>query len=123
GEFGLQFGWDVANLVQEQCALVSQLEPADFLCDGAGEGALLVAEQLAFEQPCGNRRAVELDEGALPSGTQLMNGAGDQFLARARFASNKHRGIGRGDGFDLFQDPAQSRTLTDNLLEIVVRAD
>src|SRR5258708_23206517 len=102
---------------------MSQFEAAAFLCDGAGEGALLMPEQLTFEEPCGNRRAVELDEGALSPGTQLMNGAGDQFLARARFASNEHGGVGRSDGFDLFQDPTQSRTLTDNLLEIVVRSD
>ena len=39
-----------------------QLEPSDALRDRARERASFVAEKLAFEQPCGNRRAVQLDE-------------------------------------------------------------
>ena len=44
-------------------APVGQLEAADALRDGAGEGAFLVAEELAFEQAGGDGGAVELDEG------------------------------------------------------------
>ena len=40
-----------------------QLEPAALLRDRAGEGAALVAEQLALEQRLGQRRAVDGDEG------------------------------------------------------------
>ena len=67
-QLGLQLQRDVADLVEEQRPLVGQLEAADLLADGAGEGALLVAEQLALQQPRGDGRAVELDEGAVPPG-------------------------------------------------------
>ena len=49
-EFRLQLERNVADLVEEQRAAVGQLEAADLLRDRAGERALLVAEQLAFEQ-------------------------------------------------------------------------
>ena len=40
----------VAHLVEEEAATIGLLEPADTLAIGAGEGPLLVTEQLRFEQ-------------------------------------------------------------------------
>ena len=114
---------DVADLVEEQRPLVGQLEAADLLGDGAGEGALLVAEQLALQQARGDGRAVQLDEGAVPPRAQLVQGAGDEFLARARLAANEHRGVGGGDGLDLLEHPAQGGTVADDLPEVVLGAD
>ena len=55
-------GRDLADLVEEDGAGVGQLEPAQPPLGGAGEGALLVAEQLALEQGVGQRGAVDGDE-------------------------------------------------------------
>jgi hypothetical protein len=52
----------LADLVEQERAAVGLFELAQSAGDGAGEGALLVAEQLRFEQVVGNRRAVEGDE-------------------------------------------------------------
>ena len=52
----------LADLVEEDRALVGRLELADLLLGRAGERALLVAEQLAFQQRLGQRGAVEADE-------------------------------------------------------------
>ena len=49
-QLGLHFQADVADLVEEQRAAVGQLEAADLVAVGVGEGALDVAEQLAFQQ-------------------------------------------------------------------------
>ena len=46
----LQVERQLAHLVEEERALVRQLQAADFARDGAGERALLVAEEFAFEQ-------------------------------------------------------------------------
>ncbi len=54
---------DVANLVQEERAAVRQLHPARLARGRPGEGALLVAEQLALQQRLRQRRAVQLHEG------------------------------------------------------------
>src|SRR5262249_19759801 len=63
-ELGLAALGQLADLVEEQRAAVGQLEAADLLVRGAGEGALLVAEELALEERLGQRRAGEADEGA-----------------------------------------------------------
>src|SRR4030095_15941830 len=66
-ELRLQLQRNVADLVEEERAAVRQLEATEFLRDGAGERALLVPEQLAFEKAGRNGRAVELDERPRPS--------------------------------------------------------
>src|SRR5208283_2205650 len=121
-QLGLQLWGNVADLVEEQRPVVPQLETADLLADGAGEGALLVAEQLALQEPRRDGRAVELDKGALAARAQVVKGTGDEFLARARFATNEHRGARWGDGLDLLEDPAQGVASPDDILEIVLGA-
>jgi len=37
-----------------------QFQPADLAVEGSGERALFVAEQFAFQETCGNRRAIQL---------------------------------------------------------------
>ena len=49
-QLGLRVGRQLADLVEEDGAAVGQLEAADAPGDGAGEGAFLVAEQLALDQ-------------------------------------------------------------------------
>ena len=120
-QLGLQLRGDVADLVEEQRPLVRQLETPDFLADGTGEGTLLVAEQFAFQQSRGDGGAVEFDEGTGRSRTQLVHGPSDEFLARARFATDEHRGAGGGDRLDLLQHPTQGGALADDLPEVVVR--
>ena len=102
---------------------MGQLEAADLLGDGAGEGAFFVAEQLALQQARGDGRTVQLDEGTALPRAQLVQGAGDEFLARARLATNEHGGAGGGDGFDLLEEPAKGNAVPDDLPEVVVGAD
>jgi hypothetical protein len=52
-QLGLQVERQLAHLVEKERALVGQLQTADLARNGAGERALLVAEELAFEQPAG----------------------------------------------------------------------
>src|SRR5579862_4020248 len=84
-ELRLQGGRDVADLVQKEGPAVGELELAGPARDGAGEGALLVAEQLALEQRFGERGRVHRDEGS-----RAVDGAGDHFLARAALAQKQH---------------------------------
>ena len=65
-QLGLQLERQGADLVEEQGAAVRQLEQARLGGDRAGEGALLVAEQLALEQVGRDRGAVDLDERLAP---------------------------------------------------------
>ena len=58
-QLGLRDDRQVADLVEEQRAVVGQFEAAGLAVVRAGEGALLVAEDLGFEQRVGQRRAVD----------------------------------------------------------------
>ena len=74
----------LADLVEEQRAAVGELEDAACGVVGAGERALLVAEQLALEQRLGDRRAVDRDERERRARAELVDRLRDQLLAGAR---------------------------------------
>ena len=61
-QLGLQLQRQVADLVEEDGAVVGELEAALAGGDGAGEGAPFVAEQLALDQRRRQRRAVDADQ-------------------------------------------------------------
>ena len=75
----------------------------------AGEGALFVAEELAFEQTRGDGGAVQLDERSLAPAAEVVDGAGHQFFAGARFSLDQDRGIGGCDNFDPPQNVPKRR--------------
>src|SRR5262249_37926628 len=85
----------VADLVEEQGALIRALEAAGFLLRGARERAALVTEQLALDEVLGNRRAVELDERLPRAPRQAMNRLRHQILARAVLAGEEPLGLRR----------------------------
>jgi hypothetical protein len=74
------------HLVQEDGAAVGELEQARLGLAGVGEGPALLAEELRLEQCFGNRRAVEVDEGPVPSGAGPVHRAGEEALAGAGLA-------------------------------------
>src|SRR5689334_19157010 len=119
----LQLERDFAHLVEEDAAAMRQLEPADALRYGSGEGALFMAEHLAFQQAGRNRRTVQLDESARAALAEVVNGAREQLFAGAGFAVNQHRRIGGSYGLYLLQNGPQGAALADDLLKPAVGAD
>ena len=81
-----------------------------------------MAKQLALQEPRGDGRAVELDKGPLAARAQVVKGTGNEFLARARFAANQHRGACGGDGLDLLEHLPQGVASSDNIPEVVLGA-
>ena len=79
----------------------------------AGEGALLVTEQLGLEQVLRQRAAVDRDEWLMLPVAVEMQRARDQFLAGAAFALDQNRAVGVGDLVDQIV----------NLLHLLARAD
>ena len=57
---------------------------------GAAEGALLVAEQLAFHQQFGKRAAVDIHPGFGAAQRHLVDGARHDLLAGAGLAGDEH---------------------------------
>lgn len=101
----------VAHLVEEQRAAVGGLEPSGLGGEGAGEGPLLVAEQLAFHQRLGQRTAIHGHERPFAPRAQRMHVARDQLLARARLAQDEHVGIAGRDEADALEQGQRARVL------------
>ena len=89
-EFDLRVGRQVADLVEEERALVRLLEAADAPLVGARERAAFVAEQFTLQEVFRNGGAIDRDERRFGARAVLIDGAGDQLLARARFAPDEH---------------------------------
>ncbi len=63
----------------------------------AGEGALLVAEELALDHALRQRRAIDLDDGLCGAPAGVVDGVRHQLLARAALPAQEHRRVARGD--------------------------
>jgi hypothetical protein len=106
----------LANLVEKDRAPAGQLELSDSLGNGAGEGAFLMAEQLAFEETGRDRRTVPLHEGIGSTRAQGVHRASDQLFPCAGLAANQHRRIGRRDHLDLLEHVSQRPAPADDPL-------
>ena len=87
----------LADLIEEQRALGSQLESTQPAGVGPGERPLLVPEQLALQQRLGQGGAVDRDERAIAAGAVVVDQPGCQFLARAGRAGEQDGDGGVGD--------------------------
>ena len=102
---------------------MSQLKAPHSLADRARERPLFMAEKLALQQARGNGCAIRLHESIRFSGAQIVHGASNQFLARARLAIDQHSGVGRRDRLNFSQNKLQSRAVSHDVLEMKLAAD
>src|SRR5690606_40269797 len=84
------------------CSSDLAFEAALVLLDGTGEGAAFVAEELRLQQRFTEGRAVDLDEGLVPTPGKIVQARRDEFLARAAFTDDQHRLVERRQARDLF---------------------
>ena len=102
---GLGVERHVADLVEEQRAAARLLELARHRPVGAGEGALLVAEELALDQVPRDRRHVDRDERPGLAQAVVVQRPRHQLLAGAALAGDHHPEVGvhqpRQDAVDL----------------------
>ena len=99
-QLDLQRQRQVADLVEEQRALLGLLDLADAARDRAGEGAPLMPEQLALQQVLRDRAAVDRDERPSRARPQLVQRLRQHLLAGAALADQQHRDIGRRQPLD-----------------------
>lgn len=92
-------GIDFTDFVEEQRAVVGDLEPPLVAFGGAGERSFFVTEEFAFKQRRGQRGAVDRHEIA-GAAAPVVDHPGEHLLAGAAFAGQQHGRPGRGDGFD-----------------------
>src|SRR5215510_4068563 len=78
-----------------------------------------MAEQLAFEQGCRERRTVDGHKGYVSSTAREMDCFGDYFLARTALTLQKYSRFGAGDARDHIQDPSHAFAFRDDIRKIV----
>ncbi len=92
---------ELRDLVEEQGPAVGEFDPSLLARESTGEGAFLVAEQLALEEGLRDRGAVDRDERGGTPRTEVVKGAGDQLFPRSRLPLKEDRRVGRGDLLNL----------------------
>jgi hypothetical protein len=92
------------NFVKKDRSTVGEGKAPFALFCRAGESALFMAEQLAFDQSPGHRRAVNLDQWLFTPVAFPVNGPGDEFLARAGFSQNEDVSVSVGHLLDIAQN-------------------
>lgn len=70
---------------------------------GAGEGMAFIVERIAFDHVVRKCRAVDRDERAPGAGARLVNGLGEEFLARSRLLIHQDRHVGIDETCQLLQ--------------------
>ena len=115
-ELGLGGEGQLADLVEEDGALVGDLEETGLaLAVGPGEGAALVAEQLALGKVLGDRAAVDADEVLPGAGGALVDVRRDALLADAGLALDEDDGVELGGAADDAQEVERRGILGDEL--------
>ena len=115
-QLGLQAHIHLADFVEQQGAAIGLFELADAAGDGAGEGALFMAEQFGFQQIVRDRRAIDRNEGLVGARGLLVDVAGHHFLAGAAFAGDQDRGFAAGDLIGQRDDGIHRTVFMDELM-------
>src|SRR2546428_297234 len=109
------------HLVEEQGAAVRRLEEAVAVLPGAGERALLVAEELALHEVFRDRAAVHGNKRLVAARAVLVDQARGELLAAARFARDIHRRLGAGELADQLADLRERRAFAEQALVLCRR--
>src|SRR5262245_30094739 len=109
----LRFHRHVADLVEKERASFGLFEAPGMPVLGAGEGPLLVAEQLRLDQLAWDCRHVDGDESAVAALAVSVQRAGDEFLAGAGFARDHDGEIGLREPGNHAVDLLHRRTAAD----------
>ena len=104
----------LADLVKKQRTLMGCLKLAGLAIGGAGEGALLVPEEFAFQKRLRQGCAVHADERCRPPSARIVDRSCDKLLAGAALTTDQHRGSGRRHPLDLPDDIPQAGTRADH---------
>ncbi|MCY1427719.1 hypothetical protein D9M71_435790 [compost metagenome] len=115
-QVGLQFQWQVTNLVKKQGAAVGSLDTAYFALVRPGKRAFFMTEQLGLYQVLRNRPTVDRYKGFVMALRLAVQGSRHQFLACATLATNQHRRLGGRQFAEQFAQFANRSAVTQQLV-------
>ena len=105
-DFGLHGQGHIADLVEKERAALGLAKGSGIVGECPGEGAPSMAKQLAFQQLCRNRGAVDRNKRIAAAISMVVDCARHQLLARPGPASDQHARVAIGKHADLFLDDA-----------------
>ena len=108
-QLSLQRQRQIADLIEHQRAAVRGLDFAYRLSRRTGERALLVTEELAFEQRLGNRGTVDGNETFIAARRERVQRPRQQLFAGAAFAQQQDGCAGASDFLDNATDSQHLR--------------
>jgi hypothetical protein len=88
----LQIESHLRDFIEQKRTTMGSLERTWYAFDRTRKGAALVSEKSAFHESFGQCSAIQLDEWAVGAVTLMVNRAGDQLFAGARFALQQNSG-------------------------------
>src|SRR5580692_8582437 len=115
GDLGL--GRHLTDLIEKHRPVVRDFEAPGMPLIGAGEGALLIAEELGRHQRRWSDSATHSCENRPGSTRPLVNRASDQFLPRAAFSRDQNGGIAGSNSHHLVGHAADRLRGADDVLE------
>jgi hypothetical protein len=92
-ELHLHVECHIADLVEKQRAAVGELETPHTGGERSGESALLVPEQLTFEELSRDGSAIDGDERTIGAAGQLVNTPRHELFAATRLAMDEHGAV------------------------------
>src|SRR4029077_12701279 len=92
-----------------------QFKAPEFLRYRTCKGALLVSEQLAFQERGRNRGAIHFNERPLAPSALIVDGACNEFLASTRFAFDEDGGVSWRHHFDVPYKTPETLALADHI--------
>src|SRR5258708_19414284 len=116
-KLGLRLGADGGDFVKKYRALIGDFEESLLGSNRAGERALHMAEELRLQEVHGDRSRIYGHKGFVRARGSGVNRLGDEFLARAAFATDENRGARRRDLRDEVQKHLHFVALADNVRE------
>src|SRR5262249_38911772 len=122
-ELGLQCEGQVADFIEEQRPLMGQFKASEALREGPREGAFFVPEEFAFQEVRREGGAVDRDKGARAPRAEAVQGARQEFFARAGLALEEHGGISRRHAFELREHRRQRGAVPEDPLKAVLGVD
>ena len=120
-QFRLRHQRHVAHFIEEQRPAIGEFEAPGLPIVGAGEGALFVAEEFRFEQGVWQRRAIDGLEVFRSPARELVDHAGDHFLARPGWSQDQDRDVRLGRRPDPLEDGQHLLVAADHLAEALHR--
>ncbi len=116
-ELGLKGEGEGGDLVEEEGAVVGELDLAGAGLGGAGEGAFFATEEFRLDEVFGEGGAVEADVGLGGAAAEGDESAGDELFAGAAFATDEDVDAGVGNLLDGVVDEAHGFAGANEILE------